>query len=164
MRVLVACFGNVLRGDDGFGVAVARRLVDGQVPADVEVLEIGTGGIHLVQELLDGADGLVIVDAVDLGRPPGTVVVLEPDARDLREATVEERRDELADMHYATPDRAMTLARALDVLPERTVLVGCQVEDPDGLGDELSPVLEAGLGPAVGEVKTAVRGFGVVWP
>ena len=60
--VLVACVGNVLRGDDGFGPAVAARL-DGKLPAGARLIETGIGGIALVQELLAGYEGLVIVDA-----------------------------------------------------------------------------------------------------
>jgi hydrogenase maturation protease len=126
-------------------------------------MEVGIGGIHLVQELLDGADALVVVDAVDIGRDPGAVVTMEPDIRDLVEATTEERRDALADMHYATPDRALLLAKALDVLPSATVLIGCQVGDPDGLGQELSPVMEAALDAAVAEVRQVVTELGVPW-
>lgn len=40
--MLVAGFGNVLRGDDGFGVEVIRRLQEpGAVPAGTAVLEVG---------------------------------------------------------------------------------------------------------------------------
>lgn len=47
-RVIVACVGNVLRRDDGFGPAVAARLTD--LPEGVEVLETGIGGVALLQE------------------------------------------------------------------------------------------------------------------
>ena len=53
MRTVVAGFGNVLRGDDGFGVEVVRRLQDqGGAPSGTVCLEIGTGGLALAQELL----------------------------------------------------------------------------------------------------------------
>src|ERR671933_2858430 len=52
-RVLVACVGNVLRGDDGFGQAVERRLAaDGSLPAGVDVIETGIGGMGIVQQLM----------------------------------------------------------------------------------------------------------------
>jgi hypothetical protein len=45
MKVLVAGIGNVLRGDDGFGVAAARRLLeDASLPPQVTVLEAGIAG------------------------------------------------------------------------------------------------------------------------
>jgi hydrogenase maturation protease len=163
VRVVVACFGNVLRADDGVGVHVAARLAGGAVPEGVTLLEIGIGGIHLVQELLDPVDALVVVDAVDLGRPPGTVVVVEPDVRDLSVVPPEERGDELADMHYATPERALMLARSLGVLPDMTVLVGCQVADGDGLGESLSPQVAASVDAAATEVRRVVTDLGVRW-
>ena len=50
-RTLIAGFGNVLRGDDGFGVAVLRRLAErGLASESVELLDVGTGGIRLAQE------------------------------------------------------------------------------------------------------------------
>lgn len=158
----MACFGNVLRGDDGFGVAVAERLLAGGVPGDVRVLEIGIAGIHLVQELLDPVDALVIVDALDLGRAPGTVVVLRPDLPDL-DASPLVRRDQLADMHYATPERALMLGRGLGILPGATFLVGCQCADPDRLGQGLSPEVAAGVETAAAEVRRLVGQLGVPW-
>lgn len=163
-RVLVACFGNVLRGDDGFGAVVVDRLRDGPVPDGVEVVDVGIGGIHLVQDLLAGADALVVVDAVDLGRDPGAVVVLRPDVRDVAGLPVDQRRDELADVHYATPERALMLAKALGVLPEEVWLVGGQVSRPDRLGEGLSDALAAGVEPAVAEVRRIVSELGTPWP
>ncbi|MEU6643958.1 hydrogenase maturation protease [Saccharomonospora sp. NPDC046836] len=80
--VLVAGVGNVFLGDDGFGVAVARRLAQCTLPAGVVVADYGIRGMHLAYELLDGRfDTLIMVDAVPVDEPPGTVVVLEVDPR-----------------------------------------------------------------------------------
>ena len=163
VQVIVAGFGNVLRGDDGFGVAVAERLLEGVVPAGVHVREVGIGGIHLVQELLDGVDALVVVDALDAGRPPGTVLVVAPEIVDPRELDVTARRDSLADMHYATPQRALLLAAGLDVLPATTVLVGCQVTTGDSYTQGLSPPVAASVDVAAAEVRRVVSELGVGW-
>lgn len=162
--VLVACFGNVLRGDDGFGNVVAARLEDERPPDTVEVMEVGIGGIHLVQELMGGVGALIVVDAVDLDRDPGTVVVLRPDVRDVTGLPVSQRRDELADMHYATPDRALMLAKALDVLPDEVWLVGAQVTRPEQLGEGLSDALAGAVGSAVDEIRRVVGELGIPWP
>lgn len=157
MRILVAGVGNVLRGDDGFGVAVAQRLLEQGVPEGVQVLDIGIGGIHLVQELQAGADALVVIDAVDLGSVPGTVVVQRPDIREI------DGPDDLADVHYATPERALMFARGLDVLPASVWLVGCQVVDAERLGEGLSPEVAGAVEPAAGEVRRLVCELGVDW-
>ena len=63
MQILVAGVGNLLRGDDGFGVEVARALEGRSLPPEVRVVETGIGGIHLVQEMLTPADALLVIDA-----------------------------------------------------------------------------------------------------
>ncbi|MBW3659930.1 MAG: hydrogenase maturation protease, partial [Actinobacteria bacterium] len=164
MRVTVAGFGNLLRGDDGFGVRVAELLVASPVPSGVEVFEIGIGGIHLVQELLQReVDALVLIDAVDVGRPPGTLVVFEPPRVDMSSWGVNERRDALADMHYATPDRAMLLAEAMGVLPPVVRMVGCQHVDAREVGEGLHPEVAAAVVPAAEEVRRLVAELGIPW-
>lgn len=154
--MLVACFGNVLRGDDGFGYAVAQRLLATTLPAGVTVIEIGIGGIHLVQELMRGVDALIIVDAVDLGRPPGTLITQVPDVADVTALPIEQRRDLLADMHYATPERALMLARGLGVLPATTLVVGVQTTDTERMDQRLSTATAAAVEHAVQEVRRLV--------
>ena len=75
-RALVACVGNVLRRDDGFGVAVAQELGEG-LPSGVHLIETGIGGVAIVYKLMEGYDTLVVVDAIHCGAQPGTMVVLE---------------------------------------------------------------------------------------
>jgi hydrogenase maturation protease len=153
MIAVVACFGNVLRADDGVGAAVAQALADQGLPDGVRVLEVGIGGIHLVQELLSGVDLLLIVDAVDLGRPPGSVVVQRPQVLDVRTLSVERRRDELADMHLATPARALMMALGLGVLPAATWLVGIQTTDTVEPRQGLSEQTARAVPVAVQEVR-----------
>ena len=156
-RVLVVGVGNVLHGDDGFGVEVARRLSERPLPPGVTVAETGIGGIHLVHELMAGFDALVVVDTVDRGRPPGTVMVIEADVTDVAELPVEERHDLLADMHLATPERALMVARAAGVLPERTIIVGCQPVEIETLRIGLTEQVREAVGSAVDEVEVCVR-------
>lgn len=162
--VLVAGMGNVLRADDGFGVVVAQRLQAGHLPEGVTVLDVGIGGIHLVHELFDEAEALIVVDALNLNRPPGTVVVMRSDVEDPKAVPPDQRGDDLADMHYATPERALMLARGLDVLPSKVWIVGCQAQETDELATGLSPEVEGAVGQAVEEVKELVRSLGVSWP
>ena len=81
-RVLVAGIGNIFFGDDAFGVEVAQRLAGRPMPEGVKVVDFGIRGVHLAYELLDGYDALVLVDALPMGEPPGTVAVIEPEIDD----------------------------------------------------------------------------------
>ena len=160
--ILIVGMGNVLRRDDGFGVEVTRRLVqenDAITPelrASVKIIEVGIGGIHLVQELMDGYDVLVIVDAMERGSSPGTVHVLQAEVEDLATWADDERGDFLADMHYATPSKAMILAKALGVLPPSVFIVGCQPSDVDDVGIGLSEPVAHAVDVAVGEIAKIV--------
>jgi len=141
-RILIACVGNVLRGDDGFGYAVATRLVD--LPAGVEVLETGIGGVALLQELMHGCDGLIVVDAVDRHAEPGTLFIIEPDVGEPSSGP---------DMHLANPDRVLAMAKVMGCLPERLLIVGCQPGDVEELREQLTAPVQRAVGEAVQQVS-----------
>ena len=152
--VLVACVGNVLRLDDGFGVAVATHLAADGLPPGVDLIETGIGGLSIVQQLMDGYAGLIVVDAVDRGAAPGTVFVLEPSVEDPARIPFDEWQDRFSNLHLTEPSRVFLLARALSVLPDRVLLVGCQTADVEGLGQGLSPPVQAAVAVAAGRVRT----------
>jgi hydrogenase maturation protease len=149
MKTLIAGFGNVLRQDDGFGVEVIRRLEEEGVSKDVTLIEVGTGGIRLAQELMTPYDRLIIVDAMTRGRPPGSVSVLAVDG-------VEPVRE--VDMHAAVPSRALALARALRALPPEIVLVSCEPAEMDELKMELTGAVQAGVDHALTEIRRLTGG------
>lgn len=66
--VVIGC-GNPMRADDGFGVAVVRRL---RPPGGVRVLDAGTDGMA-VMFAARGCTSLIIVDACRTGAAPGTL-------------------------------------------------------------------------------------------
>ncbi len=144
-RILVAGVGNVLRGDDGFGPAVTHLL--GHLPERAEVIETGIGGIALLQELMAGCCGLVLIDAVDRGAQPGTVFVLEPE---VGEAV------HVPDIHLANPDRVLSMAKTMGVLPERVVIIGCQPLEMNELMGELSAPVQRALAIAVTKIEETV--------
>ena len=157
-RVLVAGVGNVLRHDDGFGIAVAQRLIaDGQLPADVDVVETGTGGLSIVQQLMDGYQALIVVDVVDRSAAAGTVFVLDPVVPDPGALSADEARAAFCNLHLTEPSRVFLLARALGVLPERVLLVGCQPQDCEELGEELSAPVAAAVAVAVQRIQELVE-------
>lgn len=144
MDILVACMGNLLRGDDGFGVAVARELDTWEAPEEVDVVEVGISGVSMAQELLDGYDAFVLVDAMEAGGDPGTLHVERASVPDIDQYSTREIAGFAADMHQTDPAKVLVLAEALDVLPEVVVLVGCEPSETDDLADDLSdPVREA---------------------
>lgn len=149
MRTLIAGFGNPLRGDDGFGVEVVRRLGTMSLGDETTVIDVGTGGIHLAHELLSGYDRVVIVDAMAQGKTPGTLSILEV-------TEVDPESD--IDLHLVLPARALGVAKALGALPRQILLVGCEPAEVDELTLELSPSVSAAIGAAVERIMVLLEG------
>jgi len=79
---VVLGMGNLIYSDDGVGVHAVQRLqADRRVPADVLLLDGGTMGLTLLNHV-SGARRLLVLDAVDIGAPAGTLVRME--GQDLR--------------------------------------------------------------------------------
>lgn len=159
MKILVAGMGNVLRGDDGFGIRVVEILsASKELPEGVKVYEAGIGGIGLIQELMSGYNALILIDAIDKGAEPGSLFVVEPwveqpipDSRRLHES--------LVDMHYADPSKVIVLAKALNLCPPKVVLVGCQPEYVDEAVEGLQPSVQRAVPFAVNEVLKLIDEF-----
>lgn len=147
-RVLVAGVGNVLQGDDGFGVRLAWRLAKRVLPDGVKVIETGIGGMSLVQELMLGYDAVLLLDAHQGGGTPGTVRLLEPMLPDLSALDPHQLRDYFADTHYATPMRALALLDRLGRLPRSVAVIGCEPTPQEAIAIELSAPVAAALDPA----------------
>ncbi|MEV3986797.1 hydrogenase maturation protease [Nonomuraea sp. NPDC049758] len=136
-NVLVAGIGNVFLGDDGFGVEVVRRLDPAELPATADVADYGIRGVHLAYELLDGRyDTLILVDAVPLDGPPGTLAVIEADDRPAG-------GDVAIDGHGLHPDAVLRLLNHLGGGVERVVIVGCRPAVLDEVMELSEPVAAA---------------------
>ncbi len=154
MRILIAGVGNVLRCDDGFGIEVMHRLEETLAVEGVEFFESGIAGISLVQKLMDGFDALIIIDALDRGAEPGRVFVLEPDAKSLRHPP---SHHEATDLHQADPEVVLRMASALNTLPPRAWIVGCQAQDCDALGAPLTEAVACAVPVAVDRIWQIVQ-------
>ncbi len=140
-RVLVAGLGNVLLGDDGFGVEVVRRLRAERLPEAVRVEDFGVRALHLAYELLEPYDAVVLVDALARGAAAGTLVVLEPDIDELADADV-------PDAHGLQPAAVLRIARELGARVDGVRVVGCEPADlEEGIG--LSEAVERAVPEAV---------------
>ncbi len=125
-RRLLIGLGNPLRGDDAAGLLVARQvrrqLAGAQRPpgADtVEILELEGEPVDLI-EAWEGAAAVVLADAVASGVAPGTIHRLDAGAEPLPAALAG------PSTHALGLAEAIELARALDRLPPRLVVLGIE--------------------------------------
>ena len=151
--VLVAGIGNVFLGDDGFGVEVARRLAQRELPLGVKVSDFGIRGMDLAYELQEDYDAALLIDAVPRGQAPGTLYVIEPDLVNA---------EPVLDAHSMDPVRVLGLARTLGSLPARVLVLGCEPQTGIELDDAelvmgLSPAVEASIEKAVELVESLLE-------
>ena len=132
-RVLILGLGNPLLGDEGIGLRAVEELKGLELPDGVTVAEGGTTGLGLVS-LMEGYQRVIVVDAADMGHPPGRVVRFTPSEAQLKTAEAP------LSLHQIGLGEALALADALEVAPAELVIIGVQphrVEMGAGLSSEV---------------------------
>lgn len=147
MKVCVVGVGNAWRRDDAVGLVVARRLA-AELPADVAVLECEGEPLGLL-DAWEGADVVLVVDAVCSGAEPGTVHRLNGEAP-LPPALFR------GSTHALGLAEAVELGRALGRLPVRLALYGVEGERFEA-GEGLSRVVERAAERVAGELHAEVE-------
>ncbi len=153
-RILDAGIGNVVLGDDGFGVALAGRLDLRELPPGVDVVDYGIRGMDLALAMQEGYAAVVLLDATPRGQAPGTLYLIEP------ELPADET---MPDAHGMDPVSVLALARAMGgrTVP-RTLVVGCEPATRMSADDEeivaaLSEPVRAALDEAVRMVESLLQ-------
>lgn len=135
---IVLGLGNVLCGDDGFGVHVAARLAHNRdFPPGCRVIDGGTQG-QLLYGLIEEADTLLLIDAADLGLAPGSVAVLGDADIPKWLATGK------LGAHQSSFSEVLALGSLKNVLPEEISLIGLQPVCVE-FGKTLSPQAREGV-------------------
>jgi len=137
-RVLVLGIGNLVMSDDGVGVKVVQQLQREYVfEENAEIMDGGTLGLDLLP-MLEGIDHLIVVDAVETGRKPGTCVRLAGEELPTAlETKVSAHQMGLRDL--------LSVARLLGHSPGEMVLIGVQpgsIEMDTELTPEVAAVLQ----------------------
>ncbi len=133
--------GNLERGDDGAGRAVARWLA-GRLPPEVEILERGGEAAELL-DCLDGAAAVYLVDASAPAGAPGRVRRFDAAAAPLPVESF------AVSSHGLGLGEAVELARALGSLPPRCVVYAIEGQ-AFAPGAPLSPPVAAAVAEAGG--------------
>lgn len=147
--ILIACIGNDLVGDDGLGTAVYSALQSRALPEGVRLVNLGLGGLDLL-EIMQGEELLLVVDGLQLGGPVGEVHCLAPES-------LEPAPGRPVSGHGIGLQEALKMGETL--YPERMVkkalLLGIEGYCFDQLGQGLSPEV-AGALPELLELITSI--------
>jgi hydrogenase maturation protease len=153
--VLVLGIGNILWGDEGFGVrAVEAFHAAYETPPGAEVMDGGTQGLYLVQHV-EAADDLLVFDAIDYGLPPGTLHVVHDD--EVPKFTGAKKMS----LHQTGFQEVLSAADLLGRAPRRLALVGCQPLDLEAWGGALTDPVRAAIAPALAAAAAILAGWGV---
>jgi hydrogenase maturation protease len=153
-RYAVLGLGNRLEADEALGALIVERLGNDPSllaslpdPDAVELIDGGTVGLGLLPYLM-GLDGLVVVDAINAGREPGTLIDLE--------GTSLIRHEQVMSVHDLGAGELLGALHVLDAWPRRVRVIGLEPLAIE-LGLELTAPVAAGV-PALLDAVTAHLG------
>ncbi len=150
-RCLIACVGNELVADDAVGPKLYQLLRQEELPATVQLVNLATGGLRLL-ELLNGEDLLLVIDALHTGGTPGQLWLL--DWQQLAEA-----QGPPVTSHDVGLREALEIGRLLypDKMPKRTLLLGVEGVCFNRLDVAMSEDVAAALPQALAMVLEQIR-------
>jgi hydrogenase maturation protease len=154
--IAVVGIGNSLLTDDGAGIHTLERFADSNADENVQCLDGGTVGLALLDRL-GGLDGLVALDAMILGKPPGSVTVLEGEDMDAH------LRNQRGSVHEVGLSDLMDALRLRGELPPHRALIGIEPAAIDW-GTEPTDSVAAAVPKAAAAAQRLVREWRTVSP
>jgi hydrogenase maturation protease len=146
MRAVVLGIGNTILTDEAAGVRAVELLQSSySVPANVLVIDGGTSGMEMIEDL-SGPDLLIVLDVVKTGAAPGTVLKIAG-----KEIPVFFRR-KLSPHQIGLPDVLASL-ELLDTLPKEIIVLGVEPISLE-LGMEMTATVAAQV-PTLVEMAVA---------
>jgi len=151
-RWTIIGLGSPLMGDDGLGLVALERLRSTmELPADAELVDGGTWGMSLLPDI-ESATHLLLIDAINTGVAPGSVITLG--------------RDEIPrylamkiSPHQVDLRDVLAVAELRGTLPEHTIAIGLQPERVE-MSVGLSPTLEHRLDDLMATVVRQLAAWG----
>ena len=135
MRAVVLGIGNTILTDEAAGVRAVEALERAyKMPANVQVIDGGTSGMEMIEDL-SNLDFLIVIDVVKTGAAAGTVVKIAGD-----EIPVFFRR-KLSPHQIALPD-VLACLELLDTMPKEIIVLGVELISLE-LGMEMTPTVAA---------------------
>ena len=153
MDIAVFGIGNILLSDDGVGVHVLNRLKEEyDLPGYVELIDGGTKGLDLLP-LLEDRDKVIIIDAANFKKEPGTIGTVEGDKIPaFLSSKLSVHQIGLPDMLFA--------AKLMNIFPSEMCLIGIQPESME-TSVEMSEVVSKGMEPLLEKVIERLKAWGV---
>ncbi len=147
-KIVIVGIGNTLRGDDGAGPEIIKRLKS-QITnpkSQIEMLDVGAVPENFLQKIVGyKPDVILLVDAVNLGKPAGSVEIIK----------AENLKEESFSTHNAS--LKLTIAYLKKETKASVFLLGIQPKNI-GFGQRMSPEVEKSINLVVTNVRTISGG------
>jgi hydrogenase maturation protease len=144
-ELLVIGVGNEFRGDDGAGLIAAQLIRDFALPG-ITILEQNGEGSALMAAW-EGANDVIVIDAVQSGAVPGTIHRIE-----VSNQAVPAQLFNSFSSHAFGVAEAVEMARLLGKLPQRLLLWGIEGEQFE-IGIGLSTAVAQAVDTAVQQIQ-----------
>ncbi|MBF0286892.1 MAG: hydrogenase maturation protease [SAR324 cluster bacterium] len=145
--ILILGIGNLLLGDEGIGVHAIQALEKLSFPENVQLLDGGTGGFHLLSHL-EGHACVILIDATIDGKPAGTLSVIKPKFSSDFPKTLSAHDIGLKDL--------VESSALLGHLP-KIILITVSIEDLQPMSMSLSPAIEHSIPQVVDTVHSNLQ-------
>ena len=153
-RKAILGLGNLLYQDEGFGIHALRAIQEAlPILEDVEFVDGGVLGMNLLP-LVEESSHLLVLDAIDAGQPPGTILELKDEKIPLFAAA---RLSE----HQVGFQEVLGLARFRGNLPANLHLIGVQPQDLNS-GIDLSQAVASALPEVVDRAMVTLKAWHLV--
>lgn len=145
-RILIAGIGNIFFGDDAFGCEVVKMLQTQELSPNIKLFDFGIRTRDLAYELCENYEVVILIDAVKLENPSGTVSSIEINSNDFT-------NQNSFVSHDARLEETLNFATTLGAKFKKIYLVGCE---PESL-EELSETVKKSIVKATEIVKNLCR-------
>lgn len=153
LKIMVLGIGNILLSDDGVGVHIVNKLNDEYTfPDNVTLIDGGTKGLDLLP-LLEGRDKVLLVDAANFKKEPGTIdTVIGDKIPAFLSQKLSVHQIGLPDMLFA--------ARLMGITPPEMCLIGIQPKSMETSTD-MSEEIMARFDDLYAKVLDKLREWGI---
>jgi len=147
-KIVILGMGNLLLQDDGVGVHLVHTLSRDELDyPNLEIIDAGTS--PEIVSLIEGADKLIIIDAVKGGKEPGAIYRFSPDELDIDSPV-------RLSLHQTGVLDNLRMLKLLGKNPRKIIIIGVEPQNI-GWGLELSPKIKDRLAELKGVVIQEIR-------
>ncbi|MBI5682394.1 MAG: HyaD/HybD family hydrogenase maturation endopeptidase [Deltaproteobacteria bacterium] len=148
-KITVIGVGNLLLRDEGVGVRTVEYIIENHLlPADIEVIDGGTGGMKIVS-LIQNTDYLIIIDAVNGRGMAGDICRLT--INDISPMVKQKRT-----LHGIGMQEVFSLLQLMGGKMPETIVIGVAPMDIS-YGDKLSPKIKRAVPKIAAKVIKEVK-------